>query len=203
MLMAGADIRKDLAIVFVGFWGGLVIESWGTQTHIWTYYTLERPPLWIIPAWPIASLAIDRMVRLAHGLLPKRLGDSSFRPIYWLTFALFSLLMIQFVSPTLDKSLTVLALIMCALMIASPKDYRIAVLTFAMGTGLGYFLELWGTTRLCWTYYTLEQPPVFPVLAHGMAAVAFWRAKLLGEILFESLKSRLSQERKTFKVAEL
>jgi hypothetical protein len=50
------------------------------------------------------------------------------------------------------------------------------VLTFVAGAGLGYFLELWGTTRECWTYYTLETPPLFAVLAHGMAAVIFWRA---------------------------
>jgi hypothetical protein len=51
------------------------------------------------------------------------------------------------------------------------------VLTFIAGSGLGYFLELWGTTRACWTYYTQQTPPLFAVLAHGMAAVAFWRGK--------------------------
>ena len=51
--------------------GGLVIEAWGTQTLLWTYYTAERPPLWIIPAWPIASLTIDRLARLADRLLPE------------------------------------------------------------------------------------------------------------------------------------
>jgi hypothetical protein len=28
-------------------------------------------------------------------------------------------------------------------------------------------------------YYTFEKPPLFAVLAHGMAAVAFWRAGLV------------------------
>jgi hypothetical protein len=31
----------------------------------------------------------------------------------------------------------------------------------------------------CWTYYTLETPPLFAVFAHGMAALAFWRSGLL------------------------
>jgi hypothetical protein len=48
---------------------------------------------------------------------------------------------------------------------------------------LGYFLELWGTTRECWTYYTFQTPPLFAVLAHGMAAVAFWRTGLLVKML--------------------
>jgi hypothetical protein len=61
LIMARADVKRDLRTVAVGLLGGLVIEGWGTQTGLWTYYTLERPPLWIIPAWPIASLAIDRL----------------------------------------------------------------------------------------------------------------------------------------------
>jgi hypothetical protein len=84
--------------------------------------------------------------------------------------------MIIFVFPTLGKSLTVAALLLCLLIIATPVDARASALTFAAGSGLGYFLELWGTTRLTWTYYTFETPPLFAVLAHGMAAVAFWRA---------------------------
>ena len=63
-IIAHADLRRDALIVFVGMLGGLVIESWGTQTNLWHYYTAERPPLWIIPAWPIASLSIDRITRM-------------------------------------------------------------------------------------------------------------------------------------------
>src|SRR5919108_5479489 len=63
-IIARADIKTDLLIIFVGVCGGLAIESWGTQTNLWFYYTNERPPLWIIPAWPIASLSIDRISRV-------------------------------------------------------------------------------------------------------------------------------------------
>ena len=59
----GGTCGPDCWILLVGLTGGLVIESWGTQTQLWTYYTYERPPLWILPAWPIASLAIDRLAR--------------------------------------------------------------------------------------------------------------------------------------------
>jgi hypothetical protein len=68
---------------------------------------------------------------------------------------------------------------LCILLILTPTDYRLAWLIFVAGTGLGYYLELWGTTRACWTYYTNQTPPLFAVLAHGMAAVAFWRAGLM------------------------
>ena len=87
--------------------------------------------------------------------------------------------MLAFVRPTLDKSLTLCALGLVIFLILTPTNHRLAVLTFMAGAGLGYFLELWGTTRECWTYYTFQTPPVFAVLAHGMAAVAFWRTVLL------------------------
>jgi len=179
LIMARPDLKADARIVLIGFAGGLVIESWGTQTNLWHYYTHERPPLWIIPAWPIASLAIDRLFRALGHFFPAAQRPGAFKRLYWLIFGVFYLLLLAFVWPTLDKSLTLAALALCALLILTPADHRGALLTFVAGTGLGYFLELWGTTRQCWTYYTLETPPLFAVLAHGMAAVAFWRVGLL------------------------
>jgi hypothetical protein len=199
LIKTGADLKADALIVFVGLVGGLVIEGWGTQTNLWHYYTNERPPLWIIPAWPMASLAIDRLYRsfarfsvsarrkaqCAGGAL--RLAPWALS--YWLVFPAFYALLLAFVWPTLDKSLTWGALALCALLIATPTNQRAAVLTFVAGAGLGYFLELWGTTRACWTYYTLETPPLFAVLAHGMAAVAFWRVGLLIKIIYANNRS--------------
>ncbi len=190
LIMAGANLKADALIVFVGLAGGLVIESWGTQTELWTYYTRERPPLWIIPAWPIASLSIDRLTRLLKRLVQRRWPSphpAAFPVLYWMIFGAFYALMLPFVWPTLDKSLTLMALLLCALLTLTPTDHRLAVLTFIAGSGLGYFLERWGTTRFCWTYYTRQTPPLFAVLAHGMAAVAFWRVGLLVQQLWAKL----------------
>lgn len=188
-IIVRADLKTDLLIIFVGVCGGLAIESWGTQTNLWHYYTHERPPLWIIPAWPIASLSIDRITKFLIWITGKldRRAASNFHfllsTFYWLTFASFLTLMLVFVSPTFDKSYTWLSLGLCIMLILTPTDHRFALLTFIAGSGLGYFLELWGTTRQCWTYYTFETPPLFAVLAHGMAAVAFWRAGLLMRVM--------------------
>jgi len=197
-IVARANLKADVLIVFVGVCGGLAIESWGTQTNIWHYYTAERPPLWIIPAWPIASLSIDRISRFLNwtvGQFNQRMKltfhHSLVRILYWLTFGSFLILMLLFVSPTFDKSYTWLATSLCILLILTPPDYRFALLAFIAGTGLGYFLELWGTTRQCWTYYTNETPPLFAVLAHGMAAVAFWRAGLLVKLVLGKLKESI------------
>ena len=187
-IMARADIRQDAKIILVGLFGGLVIESWGTQTEIWTYYTLERPPLWIIPAWPIAGLSIDRIVRLLRSLTKPgasspalRLPAAVWRGAYWVVFLLYFAIFIDYVAPTFDKSFTWIAVGLVAFFTLTPGNERIALLTFIAGSGLGYYLELWGTTREAWTYYSLAKPPLFAVLSHGIAAVAFWRCVLLLE----------------------
>jgi hypothetical protein len=198
-IMARADLRSDSLIILVGLCGGLVIESWGTQTNLWFYYTAERPPLWIIPAWPIASLSIDRITRaldaLINRLTPAARQIPGYRLLdigsYGLVFGTFYILMLQFVAPTMDKSYTLVALLICALMILTPPSRRKTLLVFIAGSGLGYYLELWGTTRECWTYYTYQTPPVFAVFAHGMAAVAFWRTGLLMQMVWQKLSDRL------------
>src|SRR5678816_2148206 len=86
-IISHANIKTDLLIIFVGICGGLAIESWGTQTNLWHYYTAERPPLWIIPAWPIASLSIDRITRglafLTTKVTKERDGKLLFVILYW------------------------------------------------------------------------------------------------------------------------
>ena len=184
MIMARADIRQDARMIAVGLVGGLVIESWGTQTEIWTYYTNERPPLWIIPAWPIAGLTIDRIVRLFRRLTrgdlriagrTVALPENAWAWLYWPVMLGYFTILIGYVWPTFDKSFTWIAVGLVIFFILTPTDYRVATLTFLAGSALGYYLELWGTTREAWTYYTLAKPPLFAVLSHGMAAIAFWR----------------------------
>jgi hypothetical protein len=190
MIMAGANLKTDLPMLAIGLVGGLAIEGWGTQTELWTYYTFERPPLWIIPAWPIASLSIDRLYRILR-LLTRAVPEETFKLLYWVILPSFYMLMLVFVWPTADKSLTILALMMCLLLMFALKDRRGAVLVFIAGAGLGYFLELWGTTRECWTYYTFQTPPLFAVLAHGMAAVAFWWGYLTYKQIVNRIRGKI------------
>ncbi len=201
-IVTRANLARDSLIILVAAVGGLVIESWGTQTNLWHYYTAERPPLWIIPAWPIATLTINRMVMVLDSLTTKYIKGYREKPsseknsaswqlktIYWIFFTSFFALMLQFVAPTFDKSYTLISLLLVVLLIITPTNYRLTMLTFVAGASLGYFLELWGTTRECWTYYTYESPPLFAVLAHGMAAVAFWRVELLIKSIWAQIKN--------------
>ncbi|HET7012209.1 MAG TPA: hypothetical protein VFI11_15650 [Anaerolineales bacterium] len=175
LIVVGADLGYDPKLALVGLAGGLMIESWGTQTQLWTYYTSERPPLWILPAWPIAALSIDRIVRGLNKVLPQG-RDRVYRVLQLGVLGTFVLLMVVFVWPTRSQVSTLASLALSIVLMVTPPNSRTQLLTFLAGAGLGYFLERWGTTRACWTYYTGETPPFFAVLAHGMAAVAFWRA---------------------------
>jgi hypothetical protein len=174
LIMAGADARADVPLAFVGLAGGFIIESWGTRTELWSYYTLERPPLWILPAWPIAALAIDRLARLLEARAAATSGKAA-RLLQLLVMGGFLVLMVVFVWPTRAQVSTLAAVVLCALLVFKPSDARRELTIFIAGAGLGYFLERWGTTRECWTYYTRQTPPLFAVLAHGMASVAFTR----------------------------
>jgi hypothetical protein len=174
LIMLNADLRRDIPLFIIALAGGFIIESWGTLSGLWTYYTYETPPLWIIPAWPIAALSVNRLLMLSKKLTQK-IPDKVFQIGYWLLFGGFYVLLIEFILPSAAHPLTIFALIMCMIVIFSSQSKRSDVLILLMGSALGYFLERWGTSRLCWTYYTGGTPPFFTVIAHGMASVAVWR----------------------------
>ncbi len=179
------DLRKNTLIVLIGMLGGLCIEGWGTQTNLWHYYTKERPPLWIIPAWATAALTVDALARMTARQVLRWISPRIFTILAWIVFGFFVLLMGWFVRPFFWYPTTIAAFGVVLFVVLSvwrgTCDRRIAVLIFLLGTALGWFLELWGTTRHCWIYYTRQTPPLFAVLAHGLASVAFWRTHLIAD----------------------
>ena len=166
--------REDLRLVLVGLCGGAVIEWWGTTTELWRYFTAERPPPWIIPAWPVAALTIHRLPALLRPLWPGL--DRKGRLYYPLMIGFFAL-MARFLWPTVHimSSQVVLALMLGVTWVRARPDRDVSL--FLTGAALGLFLEYWGTSRFCWVYYTKQVPPMEAVLAHGFAAVAFCRAE--------------------------
>lgn len=177
LLTWGVSARRDLVMLAVGFAGGGVIEWWGTNTQLWTYFTLERPPLWILPAWPIATLAIDRMARM----LDRAIDETGWRPdtalfiAYWVMVPAFVVTMFAFARHTVHITATrVVFVLMLGVTLTGSRPRRDVTL-FVAGSILGIFLEYWGTSRQCWTYYTEQVPPPVACVAHGFAALAFAR----------------------------
>ncbi|MEZ4227555.1 MAG: hypothetical protein R3B89_00235 [Polyangiaceae bacterium] len=173
--------RWDLLLLVSGLAGGGIIEWWGTTTQLWTYFTRERPPLWILPAWPIAAISIDRMALFysaAWRRVERRRGATqqrAFRAIYWVCLPTFVVGMSWFLWPAIDKPASWAVVCIMLAVTLTPKDPRGDVMLFLAGTSLGVFLEYWGTSRQCWTYYTHQVPPPIAVVAHGFAALAFNR----------------------------
>lgn len=182
--------ERDLPRVVVGFIGGLLIESWGTVTELWHYYTAERPPLWILPAWPVAALAIDRIAHFLDRALPQA-SPGWIRLAWWVSLPPFVVWMTLFVWQTGPHWATQAAFLGMLVVLALPKDHREDVCLFWGGAALGWFLEYWGTSRHCWTYYTEEIPPLQAVFAHGFASVAFARGAWLLTALLGRLGGKL------------
>jgi len=178
LIMINSDIKRDVPLVIIALAGGYLIEFWGTQTGLWTYYTYEQPPLWIIPAWPIAFLSVNRIVELLNHMISWN-NNKSVTIIYWLIFTGFFIFLIIYTYPTINKLLTIFVILLCAFIIIINSDKMRSIYFFFAGSGLGYFLELWGTSRGCWVYYSGEKPPLFTVFAHGFATVSIWTVYVL------------------------
>lgn len=195
LLTLGADWRKDIPIMAVALLGGLLIESWGTQTELWIYYTElpphsdpSRPPWWIIPAWPISSLAINRLYFIFDALAVKA-RPKFFIAAYWTFCIAFAVIFFRFTFHTWPLLWTKLFTLFMFIVLLFPKaDYRKDFLILFAGTALGYFLERWGTTRECWIYYTQETPPLMAAPAHGIASLGFSRGVRALDFLWIRLK---------------
>lgn len=164
--------RRDLKLIAVGLVGGAAIEWWGTNSELWRYYTDERPPLWILPSWPIAAVSASRIATLYDRGVPQL---RSLGPAYWIVLPAFVILMTLFLWPSITNpaSWVVIAIMLAVTLFRAVPRRDLAL--FVAGTSLGGLLEYWGTSRRCWIYYTQEVPPPEAALAHGFVAVAFAR----------------------------
>jgi len=181
-----AHPRLDISTVAAGMIGGAIIEVWGTRAGVWYYYTHERPPLWILPAWGMSALSNERLQRILMHYLPAswqeelltgRIGQPVWRWIYGFTMTGAVAFFLWWSRGYLTHPATwvVLALIVSALVSGKYPAYAMSL--FFTGALLGIFLEIWGTTRHCWNYYDGKTPSPFPIMGHGVAAICFWKMK--------------------------
>jgi hypothetical protein len=174
LIMINANLKKDLPYAIIALAGGYIIEAWGTLSGLWHYYTFETPPLWIIPAWPIAALSVNRLAFFVNHF-KKEFSKKWLETIYWIVYGAFFLFLLKFSMKGIAHPLTWFALAFCAFIVTSEKNKSSSLVLFFSGSFLGYFLERWGTTRLCWIYHIGGLPPIITVFSHGMASVAIWR----------------------------
>jgi hypothetical protein len=172
LLCWGVFPRRDGVRLLVGLAAGVAIESWGTVTGMWHYFTWERPPIWILPAWPVATIAIDRLGRMLNLVFPA--GEH--RWLWWCLIPPSAAAFLLFSWPCIGHPFSWIFLGFMLGMLAWPcPDRRQDLMLMVAGSMLGFFLEYWGTSRHCWTYYDGQVPPIAAVIAHGLAAVTIQR----------------------------
>ena len=101
--------------------------------------------------------------------------DRWFKRAYFVVVPLFVLWMTIFLWPTAHLLASRVVIGLMVLVACFTIDARRDMTLFLAGTTMGVFLEYWGTSRYCWTYYTEQIPPPVAVFAHGFAAIAFAR----------------------------
>jgi len=181
------SLKRDLPLAGVAFIGGAMIETWGTRSGLWTYFTNEKPPLFILPAWPLAALATERITRAFDYVLERvKLGRGAIRAVHGTVFLAFCMLLWTWTARGRQHPTTMLAYTFVAITCFSGRTPRADLLRFGAGSLLGWLLEYWGTTRHCWTYWDGGTPPVPAVLSHGLATVAFARGVGILQSLIES-----------------
>ncbi|MCS6899692.1 MAG: hypothetical protein RMJ98_08530 [Myxococcales bacterium] len=188
------ELRRDGMLAAVALAGGALIEAWGTRSGLWTYFSREQPPLFILPAWPAAALATERVVWGVDRGTPPRL-PVSWASLYTAVLLAFAAALASWTHPGWHHPLTWVAWL-CVLLTAvsgDTADRRADLMRFAAGTLVGFPLEYWGTSRGCWTYWSGEVPPPIAVLSHGFATLAFARGVHLLQLLQGSKTERMIQ----------
>ncbi len=183
LMIYRVDARRDGVLAAVALAGGALIETWGTRSGLWVYITGEQPPLFILPAWPAAALATDRVAWALDRRAPSR---GPWPLLYGISILVFAAWLARWTRPGWGHPLTWLAWGCVALTAATGvrEGRRSDLVRFAAGCLVGYPLEYWGTSRGCWVYWSGEVPPVIAVLSHGFATVAFARGAALAEALW-------------------
>jgi hypothetical protein len=101
--------------------------------------------------------------------------------------------MIAFARHTVGITATQVVIALMVGVTLASRDTRRDLVLFVAGSFLGIFLEYWGTSRQCWTYYTEQVPPPVAAVAHGFAAVAFARgADALNRVIDTAFERRLA-----------
>jgi uncharacterized membrane protein YoaT (DUF817 family) len=184
LMSYGVAPAHDLRLALVAFAGGAFIEWWGTQSGLWAYFTSEKPPLFILPAWPAAALATHRIAR-AILVLSRRLPlrKRGWRVAWLASLAVVLIVLGPWLRPAAGNPITWVAALFFTGSLITRGDHREHLCRLMAGALLGYLLERWGTTRQCWTYWSGGTPPLASVLAHGVATLGFARGALVGALL--------------------
>ncbi|MFA6433257.1 MAG: hypothetical protein WCW52_01035 [Elusimicrobiales bacterium] len=154
-LRTASDPAMDGLIVLTASIFGFLAELWGTRSGLWAYYTGEKPPYWIIPAWPIGALVIDRLARGSAGTSGGFFAKIAGNRLYWSLVFLFYCVFIPFLAAGLGAAACLApAVLTAAALYPGGKDRTGDAAVLLTGAACVFWADLWGTTAGCWSYYT-------------------------------------------------
>ena len=153
VIAVDTDPSLDCLVILSACVYGYLAELAGTVSGLWSYYTGERPPLWIIPAWPIGALVIMRLSRHAGRIYERVFGNRGMERLYWVWMLLFYAVFIPFTAPrlTLPGSLLAAGAAMAVFLPARRPDKDFSLLL--TGMLCVFWADLWGTFNRCWVYH--------------------------------------------------
>ncbi|MEW5871208.1 MAG: hypothetical protein AB1894_18195 [Chloroflexota bacterium] len=64
LILPGFDLRRDFPLYLCGMLLGGLYEYLGTSSGEWVYITGEVPPIWIVPLWGMATVAMRKLAEL-------------------------------------------------------------------------------------------------------------------------------------------
>lgn len=187
-------IAHDAAAVLAAAGVGLAAEAWGTRHGLWRYYTGEKPPLWIVPAWCLGALLIERAAFLAESRWGRLLEPPVAGAAYGLLAAACAATILTFCRSWLCEPATwaILALVAGSLFmgVSGRRDFWL----LASGLAMVFFADLWGTTNRCWAY-AWQGPGPGGVLRGVAFGMAFDASLVLGSLRLSRLaEGRLRSE---------
>lgn len=170
---AAANPAHDLAVLVIASAAGFAAEAWGTRLGLWTYYTWERPPLWIVPAWPLGAALVERVAARAR----ERFGPAPAGAYRVAAAAAFSICA-AFCAPWRASPAAWAGLAAVAAALWAGADAREEFWPLVVGFGAIVFADGWGTTNGCWSYYVAARP--FGLARGVIFGMAFDAAVVVG-----------------------
>ncbi|MBZ0269084.1 hypothetical protein K8I85_13075 [bacterium] len=142
--------REDAAIVLFATALGWAAEAWGTRSGLWSYYTGETPPLWIVPAWPLGAIVVSRVADAIERIsAPPAWMLRAHVMLATVTLAVF----VVFVRPTWTSPWTAAAFgVLLAAFALRPRPERDVPFVLA-GLVCVFFADFWGTGSACYRYH--------------------------------------------------
>lgn len=148
------DLKAFCAAVLLG----ACVESWATRTGLCVYYTGERPPLWILPAWGLGALLIDRLGERLRSAWAGSIGKKTREQAYWTASGAVIAAFVFFSRPAWTSWGTPLLLFIVLAALFARPDPAEDFWPLAAGMAAVFFVDLWGTEARCWRYYLQTEP---------------------------------------------